>query len=478
MANTDELTYSGLQTKDFNTLLSEIQANIQEIYGKNGEQINFDSNTPDGNFTNILAELGTVIRELITEVYNSCDPTKCSGAVQDSRYQINYLTRNVGTYTQQTVAITANKTVTLQGLDGSYYEPDASAYAISDDNGNIWYLIDTSTVFPGTSYLQFRAKEIGQVIPTIGTITNQVTVVEGITNVINNVGYTSLGTTEESDANFRARRERSVANNSGNNIDAIVGNLLSLEGVDAVNSHINITNETDETGTTAHTMWIVVEGGANTDIAEIIYGNMAGCGTRGQVTIPLMTLGLQTININFDRPTIKPLYIKFDLQLLVDLIEISQQGIKEYIANNLSYNIGENAETSKPTEVAADAVVSDGGGAYVLNLKISSGGTATAEVVGTGITSASVVSSTFQDVVGDTTDTYVFRFLDNSWTLNGNIIEISDYGITYEGVPADEDLINIDFVAGTWTDVIDAETIADKFVTDPNKIYINPIEQG
>jgi hypothetical protein len=191
-----------------------------------------------------------------------------------------------------------------------------------------------------------------------------------------------------------------------------------------------------------------------------------------------MTLGLQTININFDRPTIKPLYIKFDLQLLVDLIEISQQGIKEYISNNLSYNIGENAETSKPTEVAADAVVSDGGGAYVLNLKISSGGTATAEVVGTGITSASVVSSTFQDVVGDTTDTYVFRFLDNSWTLNGNIIEISGYGITYEGTPVDEDLINVDFVAGTWTDVIDAETIADKFVTDPNKIYINPIEQG
>lgn len=476
MANIDELTYSGLQTKDFNTLLSEIQSSIQEIYGQNGEQINFGSNTPDGNFTNILAELGTVVRELITEVYNSCDPTKCSGAVQDTRYQINYLTRNVGTFTIQNVDITTNKTVSLQGLDGNYADEDATAYAISDDNGNIWYLIDSITLFSGTSSVAFRAKEKGQIIPIIGTITNQVTIVDGVTNVINNVGYTSLGVEEESDNNFRVRRERSVANNSGNNLDSIIGNLLSLEGVDAVNAHINVTNETDETGTLPHYMWIVVEGGANTDIAEIIYSNMAGCGTRGQVSIPLMTLGLQTININFDRPTIKPLYIKFDLQLLVDLIEINQEAIKEYIANNLSYNIGENAETSKITEVCANAITSDGGGAYALNVKISSGGTATIELNAQGITNASIISSTFQDVVGNSTDTYTFTYTSNGWEFENNIVEISNYGISYEGTPEDGDVIIVDFTAGTWTDLIETETIADKFVTDINKIYINPIQ--
>ena len=170
MANIDDITFSGLQVKDNTVLVDELKRDFQDLYSINGEEINFESNTPDGQLIEILAFMGTTIREMITEVYNSCDPDKCVGAIQDNRYQINYLTRKSGSYTRQNIAITANKTVTLQGLDGSYDEPNASAYTISDNAGNIWYLIDTTTIYSGTSYLPFRAKEMGQVIPSIGTI--------------------------------------------------------------------------------------------------------------------------------------------------------------------------------------------------------------------------------------------------------------------------------------------------------------------
>ena len=113
MATVDELTAAGLLTKDNNTLVSELQTNFQNTYSVNGEELNFDSNTPDGQFIQIVSELGTVLRELITDVYNSCDPDKCVGAVQDNRYQINYLTRKAGAFTLQNIAITANRTVTL-----------------------------------------------------------------------------------------------------------------------------------------------------------------------------------------------------------------------------------------------------------------------------------------------------------------------------------------------------------------------------
>jgi len=375
MADTDELTYNGLLTKDNLQLVSDLQTGFQDIYSQNGEILNFDSNTPDGQLIQLLAQLGSVIREQITEVYNSCDPDKCVGSVQDNRYQINYLTRKAGAYTLQNIAITVNKTVSLQGLDGAYNEPEASAYALSDDNGNIWYLVDSTTLTTGTTTKEFRAKKMGEVVPTIGTITNQVTIVEGVTNVINSVGATSIGYEQESDSDFRIRRNRSTEIKSQNNLDTIISNIQALDGVVEVQGHQNVGNTTDATGTLPHYIWLIVEGGANTDIADIIYTNMGGTGTRGSVTVPIIASNMQTININFDRATVVPLYIQFDLQVITQLSEINIDGVKEYIATNLTYGISEDAETSRATEVCANALLADGGNAYALNVEISTDGT-------------------------------------------------------------------------------------------------------
>lgn len=374
MAENDELTYTGLETKDNVVLVSDLVTGFQDIYSQNGEVLNLDSNTPDGQLIELLAFMGTVIREMITEVYNSCDPDKCIGAVQDNRYQINYIERKKGSYTLQTISITTNQTVQLQGLDGSFSEPNASAYAVSDNNGNIWYLIDSTTLLAGTTNLAFRAKEKGEVIPTIGTITNPVTIVPGVVSVINNVGVTSIGTEEESDSDFRIRRARSVATPGKNNIDTMEGQLREIEGVVDVRIHENRDNITDDTGTLPHYIWVVIEGGANTEIADIIYGNIGGSGTRGLVTVPIINSSMQTVNINFDRETVVPLYIKFDIKPITSLGEIDQDGIKEYIVDNLKYNIGEDVETSKITQVAAEAMLADGGNGYALNIEISDDG--------------------------------------------------------------------------------------------------------
>lgn len=380
MAESDLIGTEGIQTKDYNTLLNEIRTSFQSIYGRDGEEINFDSNTPDGQLTSLIAEMGVAIRELITEVYNTCDPTKCSGSVQDARYQINYLTRNKGTFTQQLIKITTNKTVSLQGLDASYNETDASAFAVSDDSGNIWYLIDSVTITAGESSLLFRAKERGQVIPTVGTITNQVTIIDGITNVINEVGYTDLGTEEESDSDFRIRRERSVANYSGNNIDSMLGNILALEGVSDAIIHVNNTNAEDETGTLPQYIWAIVEGGANTDIAEVIYSCLAGCGTRGDVTVPQTTASQQILNINFDRPTTKSFYLKFDIYKTKSGV-IDADRIKENIVENLSYKIGQTVETSKITTICSEALTTLGVNGYALNVLVSDDNTDWVEVL-------------------------------------------------------------------------------------------------
>lgn len=473
MASIDELTDKGLFTKDNLTLVSDLKTGFQEIYSQNGEILNFDSNTPDGQLIEIVAELGTVLRELITEVYNSIDPDKCVGSVQDNRYQINYLTRKTGAYTIQNIAITTNKTVSLQGLDASYNDPEASAYAVSDNNGNIWYLVDSSTLTAGTTLKEFRAKEKGIIEPVIGTIVNQVTIIEGVIKVINNVGATSIGYEQESDSDFRIRRNRSTEKRGENNFDTIWSNLLALDGVTEVNGWQNNTNSTDSTGTPAHSIWFIVKGGANTDIADVIYSNIGGAGTRGSVTVPMITSSLQTININFDRETVIALYIKFDLQVITDLGEINQDKVKENIAENLIYTIGEEAETSRITEVCADALLADGGNAYALNVQISTGGTATASTTSTSISNLAVDVITFQAACSDTAGSYVFSYTASGWQLSGNDVNIDNYGITYTGTPTLSDTITISYTASVWKDYIATPTMAGQFVTDKNKIIIN-----
>lgn len=472
MAEVDELTATGLQTKDNTILVSDLQTGFTDIYSQNGEELNFDSNTPDGQIIQLFAYMGTTIREMITEVYNSCDPDKCVGAVQDNRYQINYLTRKEGSYTIQNIAVTVNQTVQLQGLDSSYNEPTASAFAISDNNGNIWYLVDSVTLTAGTTTLEFRAQNMGAVIPTVGTITTMITIIPGVISVINNVGPTSIGVEEESDSDFRIRRQRSVAVAGRNNIDSLMANLLALDGVVDVNIHENRTDVTDNTGTPSHSIWTIVQGGANTDIADVIYSNIGGAGTKGEVVVPITTISLQETEIKFDREKIIPLYIKFDLKPITELGEIDTNGLKEYIAENLTYNIGEDVETSKITQVCADGLLVQGGNGYALNVQISNGGEATVTTTSSTITAVSVVSSIFQDKMGDISGTYEFTYYSDSWTYDNSEVDLASYGISFTGTPTDNDSISVSYTASTWTDFLPVSSIADKYTTDYNKIYI------
>lgn len=371
----DFINETGLTVSTYSELLAYIQDNMNAIYAKDGDLINFDSSTPDGQFTNILAQIGSDVRELTREVYNSFDPDKCSGVVQDSRYALNYLIRKGGTFTVQNIDITTNRTVELQGLDGSYNDLNASSYTVSDNAGNNWYLIDTTTITAGTTSLPFRSQSLGLVQPTVGTITNQVTKVLGVTGVINSTAPTTLGEDQESDEEFRVRRNRSTAINGQNNYDAMTGQLLALDGITDVYVHVNNTGATDSTGTDAYTVWVIAEGGANSDIANIIYANGGGLPTRGDVSVNTVSVSGEEVTVNFDRVNPVPLYIRFDLKNTNSDVNVNPDVVKSYIVENLTYSLGAPAETSEITDVASDALLTIGSGLYALNVEVSTDGT-------------------------------------------------------------------------------------------------------
>lgn len=373
----DVLNANGLSVDNYDTLLTNVQNSMNTIYAPDGELINFGSETPDGQMTNIYAQIGSDSRELIQNVYNSFDPDKCSGVVQDSRYALNYITRKGGTFTIQNIAITVNQTVTLNGLDGNYNDLSAASYTVSDDAGNLWYLIDTTTLTAGTTSLPFRSQNYGLYQPVIGTITNQVTKVLGVTSVINSVAPTTLGENQETDAEFRVRRNRSTAVRGQNNNDALLAQILELDGVTDAKTFINNPNDPNyDSDIPDYAVWTIVEGGANSDIADAIYANSTGLPTYGNVSVDVPAISGQVFTVNFDRDNPVSLYIQFDLKVENVGTNINQDAIKEYMANNLIFALGAPAETSYITEVAAQGLIANyGQGLYALNVEISTDGT-------------------------------------------------------------------------------------------------------
>lgn len=372
----DELTRNGLTVKTANELEAELISGFKEIYG---EEINLDSNTQDGQRIGLLVQMGIDLRELAKEIYNCGNPDYCRGPIQDVRYKLNNMTRKGGSFTIVPITIKAKSTITLDGLDANYNDVNATSYGVSDNSGNQYFLIDTTTIQAGTHVLPFRAQKIGFIQPIIGTITNQITIKTEIESVINNSAPTSYGINQETDENFALRRERSPENRSQNGIDAMRSQLLELEGVTEafVYSHDfdKYPDTVDADGINPHYIWVIVEGGANSEIATVIYANVGGAGMKGEIELLIPTTSGQPFLTRFDRTVATPLYIRFNLQETVKNALFDMNAIKQYIADNLTYNMNELAETSKPTAIARDAINSNGGNGVPVDLEISINGT-------------------------------------------------------------------------------------------------------
>lgn len=458
---TDSLDSTGLQISTNEELLEQLTIDFENIYGSDA---NLDQSSPDGQMLNIYAQGGTDIRELLTQIYNSFDPDNCSGSVLDSRCAINNIFRKGATYTIVPIDITVDRTVTLQGLDDNFNDVAATAYTIQDNIGNQFLLISTQQLNAGTHTVLFRAKELGAVQVSLNTIKTPVTVVLGVTSVNNSVAASQIGVDEESDYDLKIRRRQSVSIGSSGYLNGLLATVLQLEGVTDAALYENYTGSTDVNGTPAHCMWLVVEGGSSEDIADAIYRKKSyGCNMRGNITYTIITISNQQFIAQWDEPTILPLYIKFTIIPSKAGLVFDTDAIEDYITSHSVFKIGQGAETSSATSLAQTAIDVNGGNGYATNVLISTGGSSSTTVSGTGITAASVANVTFQEAVSDTAGTYTFSYDGSDWKLSGNVVDLDDYGITTTGTAASGDSIQVVWTASSWVEYI-APAVAVKLV--------------
>lgn len=335
------ITPTGLVTKTRAELLAEYTAQYQTIYGPD---VNLASDTPDGQMMNIRIQEVLDLLDFVTQVYNSMDPDNAVGRTLDMRVAFNGIQRQSGTFTITPISITTNQALTLPGLDQAIDIP----YTVSDDAGNEWLLI-SSEVFSGaeTKSLLFRAAIPGAVLTTPNTITVPVSVILGVTIINNPTTYAVLGINEETDAELKVRRLKSVSISSQGYLPGLIAALENIPDVTTVIVYENDTDTTDADGIPSHSIWVIVSGGTDAEIADAIYRKRsAGCGMKGDITYVITQVDGTPFVVRWDTVDPEDLYVKFNVTSLdgvnppnIDLIrtrlpELLAPGVGEQVNVN------------------------------------------------------------------------------------------------------------------------------------------------
>lgn len=369
---TNSLDSTGLILEDLSTIIDNLTTGLKAIYGSD---INVDSNSPDGQLINLIAQTKIDILQLIEAVNSQFDPDNAIGINQDSLYAINNIQRIGATYTYQNITITTDRALTLQGLDANANSLDGEGYTVADNTGNQFILLDTQNIVSaGTYSFSFRAKGLGAVYTTPNTITSPVSIVLGVISINNPLSASSIGQNGETDSAFRIRRAQSVALGSVGYLAGLLGALQNTTGVVNASLFENNTDTTDINGIPSHSIWAIVEGGSNKDIAtEIAQRKSAGTGMKGSTTYNVILPSGQIFVAKFDRPTSKTLYVKFDIKPLKTGQTFDTATIKTNFVNALFFGIGNSVDAYDLSLVAKTAIESVAGvdSGVPLNLQIS-----------------------------------------------------------------------------------------------------------
>jgi uncharacterized phage protein gp47/JayE len=238
--------------------------------------------------------------------YNARSPVTAVGTDLDAVVAINGITRKP--------AVNSTAIITIAGVANTVITNGA----VADLSGNLWALPTTVTIPNGGSInVQATCLTSGAISAAANSIN---TPSQGVTqgwNSATNPAPAVLGVPVETDSQLRARQAISVSPSSKTLVQQTIAAIAAVAGVTRYATGIptnpvsegtsveNPTGSVDSFGNPAHSITMVVEGGANLDIATAIYNNKTpGCLTNGTTLVPVTDPNSgATMNIGFYRPT-------------------------------------------------------------------------------------------------------------------------------------------------------------------------------
>jgi uncharacterized phage protein gp47/JayE len=336
-----QFTPDGIEIQTLQEIFDELAAGYRVIYGND---INLDQDSPDGQRVGIEAKARLDAQSFAVSLYNSLDVDLSEGLQLDSIIKLSGIFRRPASQSQWDLNITTDRNLTL-----------AADYTVQDDVGQEWQIAASVALTTGTTLVSFKAVNFGAIEGLTGATIQQSTIVIGVT-LIAAPGDAVKGIEEETDEELRVRRNQSLQNPAFSVVGGMFAKLANLPGVTDVAVLENDTDLLDVVrNIKAHTIWPIVEGGAITDIVEVLAKNKTGgTGIKGAIenifeeTLihPDGSTRIIPHTTRFDRPVLADVFITVTATRKVSAVPIDIDLIKEKIAS-IKYTIGENSIASE-----------------------------------------------------------------------------------------------------------------------------------
>lgn len=312
----------GFKRKRLDLLLSEINAEVKSIFGEN---FNTSPESPDGQINGVISESNANLWEIAEESYNTFNPSAATGVALSNLVQLNGITRLPASSSRSNLTITGSAGVTI---------PSGSLVSTSDTGDQFSTEIDLVLDGSGNGTVFASAISTGPIKGLTGTLTVIDTPITGW-DTVTNIADAVEGTNEETDVELRVRREQSVARDAQAIIDAIFAEVRAVVGVTEVTVLENDTDTgPDANGLPAHSVHVIVVGGADEDIAEAIFlKKTLGATPFGTVTVAVDDDQGIPHDISFSRPTEIPIYIIVNLTAFPDYPTTGDADIKQAIVD-------------------------------------------------------------------------------------------------------------------------------------------------
>lgn len=249
------LTATGISAPPYSDILTYLQQQYQSIYGSD---IYLGNDSQDGQFLAIIASAINDANAAAIAVYNSFSPATAQGNALSSNVKLNGIKRLVPT--------NSTADLTIVGVAGTAITNGV----VQDANNNKWALPATVNI-PSSGQVTVTATctTAGAIAAAANTINQIVTPQLGWQSATNPAAAV-LGSPVESDAALRQRQATSVAQPAQTPLEAVAGAVAAVSGVTRFAAYENPTGATDGNGLPAHSIALVVEGGAASDIASAI----------------------------------------------------------------------------------------------------------------------------------------------------------------------------------------------------------------
>lgn len=336
-----DFTREGITVDTQEDIYNRLADGLRTIYGND---INLDQNTPDGQRVGIYSKEILDIQSYAALLYAQLDVDFSFGTFLDVLLKITGIARKPASRSTATLTVTVDRDLTL---------PDV--YTVADQSGQNWITQGTYALTVGDNDVSVIAEEFGAKEATAGTITEPVTIVLGVTNVTNAADAVP-GLDEETEEEVRRRRNRSLENAAYSTLGGAVAKLFALDGVTDLAAYENDTNVQDtERDITSHSVWFVIDGGDNAEIAETLAKNKTGgTGMKGDVTVTYTETVTRpdasqiTIlhDMKFDRPTEVDLYVTLTAKRRNPTQPVDTALIKQKLSEQ-SFFIAEDATASQ-----------------------------------------------------------------------------------------------------------------------------------